>query len=33
MFEDQLFVMFGIMYEVKDKVICVKVFERKFKVI
>ncbi|HDJ5816662.1 TPA: YktB family protein [Staphylococcus aureus] len=33
MFEDQLFVMFGIMHEAKDKVTRAKVFERKFKAI
>ncbi|HCY8193817.1 TPA: YktB family protein [Staphylococcus aureus] len=33
MFEDQLFVMFGIMYEAKDKATRAKVFERKFKAI
>lgn len=33
MFEDQLFVMFGIMHEAKDKATRAKVFERKFKVI
>ena len=31
MFEDQLFVMFGIMHEAKDKATRAKVFERKFK--
>ncbi|MBS3629314.1 YktB family protein [Staphylococcus aureus] len=33
MFEDQLFVMFGIMHEAKDKATRAKVFERKFKAI
>ncbi|HCY6806352.1 TPA: YktB family protein [Staphylococcus aureus] len=33
MFEDQLFVMFGIMHEAKDKATRTKVFERKFKAI
>ncbi|MEW7636032.1 YktB family protein [Staphylococcus aureus] len=33
MFEDQLFVMFGIMHEAKDKTTRAKVFERKFKAI
>ncbi|WP_110513663.1 DUF1054 family protein, partial [Herpetosiphon llansteffanensis] len=33
MFEDQLFVMFGIMHEAKDKATLAKVFERKFKAI
>ncbi|HEK6632869.1 TPA: YktB family protein [Staphylococcus aureus] len=33
MFEDQLFVMFGIMHEAKDKETRAKVFERKFKAI
>ncbi|HFV7576795.1 TPA: YktB family protein [Staphylococcus aureus] len=33
MFEDQLFVMFGIMHEAKDKATRAKVFERKFKTI
>ncbi|HCY2927586.1 TPA: YktB family protein [Staphylococcus aureus] len=33
MFEDQLFVMFGIMHEAKDKATHAKVFERKFKAI
>lgn len=33
MFEDQLFVMFGIMHEAKDKAKRAKVFERKFKAI
>ncbi|SGR84365.1 putative DUF1054-containing protein [Staphylococcus aureus] len=33
MFEDQLFVMFGIMHEAKDKATRAKVFERNFKAI
>lgn len=33
MFEDQLFVMFGIMHEAKEKATRAKVFERKFKAI
>ncbi|HEJ9332268.1 TPA: YktB family protein [Staphylococcus aureus] len=33
MFEDQLFVMFGIMHEAKDEATRAKVFERKFKAI
>ena len=33
MFEDQLFVMFGIMHEAKDKATRAKSFERKFKAI
>ncbi|HFQ1395318.1 TPA: YktB family protein [Staphylococcus aureus] len=33
MFEDQLFVMFGIMHEAKDKATRAKVFKRKFKAI
>lgn len=33
MFKDQLFVMFGIMHEAKDKASRAKVFERKFKAI
>ncbi|HDH7055897.1 TPA: YktB family protein [Staphylococcus aureus] len=33
MFEDQLFVMFGIMHEAKDKATRAKFFERKFKAI
>lgn len=33
MFEDRLFVMFGIMHEAKDKATRAKVFERKFKAI